>query len=240
MLELILLQVITFAVVIAVLHFLFGSQLKVALNRLQVLHQESLEKEEILNKELERAKVQVDAEIARSKEEAKHIIENAKQSAERVGREAAERAQVEAKKLIDEAQERSKRLESEVLASVDEKAVGLSQELIRYIFTQEDQKVLHVHLIDELIEELKKIDKARLAVQAQHAEVLTSWPLSTQEKQDLEEVLTAKLGREIPVEEKSDPSLIFGIVIRLGGLVVDGSLKNKLARAVQAMRSKKL
>lgn len=240
MLELILLQVITFAVVIAVLHFLFGSQLKVALNRLQVLHQESLEKEEILNKELERAKVQVDAEIARSKEEAKRIIESAKQSAERVGREAAERAQAEAKKMIDEAQERTKRLESEVLASVDEKAVGLSQELIRYTFSQEDQKVLQVHLIDELIEELKKIDKARLAVQAEHAEVLASRPLTLKEKQDLREVLVAKLGREISVEEKSDPSLIFGIVIKLGGLVVDGSLKNKLARAVQAMRSKKI
>ena len=70
-LQLIFIQVITFAVIVGILNFLFGSQLKIALNRLQVLHQESLEKEEILNKELERAKVQVQSEIARAKEEAR-------------------------------------------------------------------------------------------------------------------------------------------------------------------------
>ncbi len=48
MVQLILLQIVTFAVLIAVLYFFFGNQLKVALNRLQVLHQESLEKEEVL------------------------------------------------------------------------------------------------------------------------------------------------------------------------------------------------
>jgi len=50
----------------------------------------------------------------------------------------------------------------------------------------------------------------------------------------------SKLGYDLPVDEKSDPSLIFGIVIRLGGLVVDGSLKNKLSRAMSAMRMKRV
>jgi len=238
MIQLILLQVITFALLIAAGYFFFGNQLRIALNRLQVLHQESLEKEEILTKELERAKVQSQAEINRSKEEAKVILENARQNAEQIARAAAERSQHEAKKLVADAEEKIKRLQVEVAAGAEEKAVRLAQDLIQYTFSQEEQKSLHSHLIDELIEELKKVDKNRIAVKTDRAEVLTSIDLTPAEKQALKEVLVSKLGYELPVEEKRDPSLIFGIVIRLGGLVVDGSLKNKLSRAMSAMRMK--
>lgn len=237
MVQLILLQIVTFAVLIAVLYFFFGNQLKVALNRLQVLHQESLEKEEVLTKELDRAKIQCAAEINRSKEEAKVILENARQNAEQMVRQATERSQAEAKKMAAEAAEKIKRMEAEVLSAAEEKAVRFAQELIQYTFSQEEQKSLHAHLIDELIEELKEVDKTRIAVKADRAEVVTSMVLSPAKKQALKEVLVSKLGYDLPMEEKSDPSLIFGIVIRLGGLVIDGSLKNKLSRAMSAMRA---
>lgn len=228
--------IVFFIGLIVVLNFFWGSQLKVALNRLQILHQESLEKEEVLNKELERAKIQSQSEIARSKEEAKNIMDEARRNAEKISLEATERAQIEAKKMIDEATEKAKRLEHEILASIDEKAAGLAQELIKYTFTQKGYEALHSHLIDELIEELKKVDKNRMAVKVDRALVLTSSALTPQEEHKLKEILVSKLGYELTIEEKIDTSLIVGMVIKLGGLVIDGSLKNKLMRARVALK----
>jgi len=237
-LQLVLIQVATFVVIVIVLHLLFGSQLRNALGRLQVLHQESLEKEEILNKEIEKARIQAKNEIDRSQEEARAIIENAKKAAEEAGAEAALQAQAQTQKLLQEAVEKSKRMEQEVLATVEKRAVELSAELIQYTFTAKGQEILHRQLIDELIEELSKVDRDRLAVKVDRAEVVTSAELSAQEKEQLKKILSSKLGYDVPLQESVDPSLIVGMMIKLGGLVADGSLKNKLARAMACLRSK--
>jgi len=177
-LPLIILQVVTFIVIVLVMRFLFGSQLKIALNRLQVLHQESLEKEEILNKELERAKAQAEAEISRAKEEAKLIVDTAKRNSEKSTAEAIERAQLESKRTIAETVEKAKRLEAEVLAQAENKSVELAQELIKFVFSQKDLENLHSQLINELIDELGKVDRSRITVKTDRAEITSSQALS--------------------------------------------------------------
>lgn len=235
--QLVLIQILTFVIVIIALRFLFGSHLKTALNRLQVLHQESLEKEEILNKELEKARIQSQGEISRAQEEAKLIVDTAKRNAEKIALEAAEGAQLQTKKMMAEASERAKKVEAEVSAGAQEKALELAQELIKATFTPKGQAILHGQLIDELIDDLRAVDKSRLAVKVDRAEIMTSAPLTPEEKKKLKDILVSKLGYELPLEEKIDETLIVGIVIKLGGLVADGSLKNKLNKTLNEVRS---
>ncbi len=237
-LQLILIQIATFVIIVIFLRFLFGSQLRAALNRLQVLHQESLEKEEILNKEIEKARIQAKNEIERSEQEAKIIIENAKKAAEAAAEEAAQAAQARADKMVEEALEKTKRLEAEVMATVEKRALELSAKLIQETFTTKGQEALHRQLIDELIDELAKVDRERLAVKVDRAEVVTSAELTTQEKEKIKKVLSSKLGFDVPVDESVDPSLIVGMMIKLGGLVADGSLRNKLGRAMASLSAK--
>ncbi|MFA5039485.1 MAG: F0F1 ATP synthase subunit delta [Candidatus Omnitrophota bacterium] len=237
LLKLVLLQVMTFVVIIILLRFFFGSQLKNALGRLQVLHQESLEKEEVLTKEIEKARIQAENEIARSKETAKAILEEARQAAEKVGLEAVEQAQAQAKKIIAETQERAKKIEIEVRAETEKKAIGLARELIGLIFSSEGQERFHRELIDELIDDLGQVDKERLAIRATRAEVSSSVPLSPEEKKKFSEVLFSRLGHNLPIDESVDPGLIMGMVLKLGGLVIDGSLKNKLHKAMLVLNA---
>lgn len=237
-LQLILIQVVTFVVIVIFLRLLFGNQLRSALGRLQVLHQESLEKEEILNKELEKARIQAKNEIERSEQEAKVIIENAKKAAEVAAEEAAQAAQVRADKTVQEALEKTKRMEVEVMATVEKRALELSAKLIQETFTAKGQETLHRQLIDELIDELAKVDRERLAVKVDRVEVVTSAELSPQEKEKIKKVLSSKLGFDVPLVESVDPSLIVGMMIKFGGLVADGSLRNKLNRAMAGLRAK--
>ncbi len=236
---LVLIQIVTFVVIIIVLQLLFGSHLQNALKRLQALHQESLEKEEILNKELQRAKAQSQSEIARSKEEAKKIIESARKSAEKISLEASERADIEIRKVMAEAQQKAKSIESEVLAGAEEKSVELSRDLIKLTFTQRGCEALHAQFIEELIEELRKLDREKLPVKVDKVEVMTSAALGPAAKKGLKELFSEKLGKDVAIEEKVDDSLIIGIIIRLGGLIIDGSLKNKLSKAMNVLRTQK-
>lgn len=238
LLKLILLQVLTFVVIIILLRFFFGSQLKNALNRLQVLHQESLEKEEVLTKEIDKARIQAENEIARSKETARAIVEEARKAAEQAGQQVAEDAQVQAKKLIVDAQERSRKIEAEVRAETEKKAVGIARDLIAMIFSANGQERFHRELIDELIDDLSRVDKEKLAIKASRAEIVTSVPLTDEEREKLSRVLSQQLGYALPMEEKVDSDLVMGMVLKLGGLVIDGSLKNKLGKAVVSLHAR--
>ncbi|MFB3918812.1 ATP synthase F0 sector subunit b [Candidatus Velamenicoccus archaeovorus] len=237
-LQLILFQVVTFVVIVIVLRFLFGSQLRAALNRLQALHQESLEKEEILNKEIEKARIQAKNEIERSEQEARAIVDNAKKEAEVAAQETILATQAQAEKMVQEAVEKTRRLEAEVMATVEKRALEFSVKLIQETFTAKGQEALHRQLIDELIDELTKVDRERLAVKVDRAEIVTSAELSPQEKEKIKKVLSAKLGFDVPLDESVDPSLIIGMMIKLGGLVADGSLRNKLSRAMAGLHAK--
>lgn len=236
-LQLIFFQIITFVVIIAILRFVFGSQLKVALNRLESLHQESLEKEEILNKEIDRARAQSQSEIARSKEEARLIIDNARKNAERIAQDGVAQAHLQAKKMLIEAQQNAKSLEGRIRETASEKAVGIARDLIAAVFSERGQAVMHEQLIEELLDELDKVDRGRLAADATTAQVTSAQMLAPSQKERLKSILTSKTGRDISLEEKIDPALVEGVVITMGGIVIDGSLQNKLQKVLDARKT---
>jgi F-type H+-transporting ATPase subunit b len=237
-LQLVLIQIATFIVIFVALRLLFGSQLKVALDRLQELQQESLEKEEILNKEIERARSQAQSEIARSKEEARLIVENAKKAAERAGQDGVEQAQVQVRKVLNDATQQAQQITASVTAEAAAKAVALAEELVTRIFTQRGWAAVHAELTREFLDEFAKVDKERLGAPAAKVEIITAGPLDASVRGKLDELLREKLGRGIAVEEKNDPALVMGVVLQMGGLVVDGSLRNKLRKAMDALRQR--
>lgn len=233
--QLILIQVLTFIVIVVVFYLLSGRHLRGALTRLQALHQENLEKEEVLSKELDRAKALAQSEIARGREEAKQIVEGARREHEKIGREAAEKAEAAARKLLQEAQVRAKRMEAEILGSVEERSRMLAAEVIRSVFTAEDNKLLHSQLVRELVEEMKKIERGRLGAAGGRAQVLTPVALAAGDRHMLEEVFSSRIGTPVTLEEILDPDLILGVIVKFGSLVIDASLKNKLGKAMAAL-----
>jgi F-type H+-transporting ATPase subunit delta len=51
----------------------------------------------------------------------------------------------------------------------------------------------------------------------------------------LTEALTAKLQREVKVNTNIDQTLLGGVVIRAGDIVIDGSIKGRLAKLAEAL-----
>ena len=57
------------------------------------------------------------------------------------------------------------------------------------------------------------------------------------QQQKLAQALSTKLGREVKMTSKVDKSILGGVVIRSNDLVIDGSVRARLAKLAEAMNS---
>ncbi len=78
---------------------------------------------------------------------------------------------------------------------------------------------------ERVMEHMKVID----------AEVTTAAPLSADERERLQQRLTASTGRTVTMSTKVDPALIGGVVTRIGSTVYDGSVATQLAAMRQRL-----
>jgi len=62
------------------------------------------------------------------------------------------------------------------------------------------------------------------------AEVVSAKKLNAEQRKSIEQGLKRRFGKDVELIEKVDKSLIGGAVIRAGDLVIDGSVKGKLAK----------
>lgn len=70
------------------------------------------------------------------------------------------------------------------------------------------------------------------------AYVTSAKPLSDAQRTALADNLNRSLGKAVTIEETVDPSLLGGLVVKVGSKMVDASLKSKLERLELAMKDK--
>ncbi len=85
--------------------------------------------------------------------------------------------------------------------------------------------------IQHLFAELKANQERTVDV-----EVSTAFSLSDDIQQKLNEALTKKLERDIRVSTVVDKNLLGGILVRAGDIVIDGSVRGRLAKLTESMK----
>ena len=68
------------------------------------------------------------------------------------------------------------------------------------------------------------------------AEVTSAHPLNDRQIAELKAKLRARMGRDVAVNAAVDPSLLGGIVVRLGSQMIDASIRTKLNTLATAMK----
>jgi F-type H+-transporting ATPase subunit delta len=68
------------------------------------------------------------------------------------------------------------------------------------------------------------------------AQVVSAAPLSDAQSAALAEALRKSAGAKLAIQSRIDPSLLGGLVVRLGSRMIDASLKSKLNRLQLAMK----
>lgn len=68
------------------------------------------------------------------------------------------------------------------------------------------------------------------------AEVTSAVPLSDQQTDDLKATLKAKTGKDVTLTQSVDPSLLGGLIVKIGSRMVDSSIRTKLNSMKIAMK----
>ncbi len=215
-----------------VLRYIFSRNLNVALTRLNSLHEENLVKEAQLTEELKRAQEEREAEIAKGKEAADALIEEAKQEAIKTRLIMEEEARQQSEKIIAQAKEEVKELKEKLNREMQKQSLDLAIRMIEETFNETDKEELQHQFITEIIQEIGKLPKEKFTVTSDKVKVIASYALQDKQRETLKKVLAEKLERNIALEESVDKDLISGLTVEIGGLVIDGTLRNKLSRVI--------
>jgi len=189
---------------------------------------------------LEDARVAAEARADAEKEAAK-ILAEAQAEASRVIREATERALVASREVkataeaegiksrelaaVEAGQERN-RILGDLRGQVAALAIAAAQKLIGESL---DDKRQHA-LLDELFSGVKSgklVVLEDVDLKGGAAEVTSALPLSPSEQDAVKKNLLAKVGAQ-EVTFNVDPSILGGLVIKVGDKVLDGSVSGKL------------
>jgi F-type H+-transporting ATPase subunit delta len=89
--------------------------------------------------------------------------------------------------------------------------------------------------------QLPAIARAFRALAAAHrgettAEVTSAHPLSPSQVDALKQQLRARVGRDVSVDLAVDPSLLGGLVVKIGSQMIDSSIKTRLNALAHAMK----
>lgn len=231
--QLIIILLVTNVVLFLGLRLIFHRQLDVAIQRLQKLHQENLDREAQLKREYELAQEEHRQEVERGKQEAVKIKEMAKEGMNRLKEEIVARAKEEAEALIASGKKEAEEYKELAKQELEKKAIQLSLELVKSTFSSDAVESLHAQFIDEIIAVINKLDDPRLKIQANEVKISAAFPINEKQKAALLSTLNQKTGRQLNLEVKIDESIIAGLIINLGELILDASLQNRLKRALE-------
>ena len=68
------------------------------------------------------------------------------------------------------------------------------------------------------------------------AEVTSAHPLDSDQVDALKQQLRTRVGREVAVDLSVDPSLLGGLVVKIGSQMIDSSIKTRLNSLAHAMK----
>ncbi len=108
---------------------------------------------------------------------------------------------------------------------LDEKVRGVNPLARNLVYLLADKN--KVNWIGEITEAYHHLVDKHNGIQ--HAEVKTAVPLDDTEKAKLEATLNAVTGTKVVVKTEVDPGLVGGMVARIDGKLLDGSLQSKLS-----------
>lgn len=235
MMQLILVQVATFVALVLVLKKLLYSETGKALRRLQWLNRENETKAQELCNKMQKAERECQQKIRQAEEEIMRFKNVAKTETEHLRAKILEGAKKDSEKIIAQAEKIKDDMRSEIAVEMDVKALYFGCELLQKIFDEEVLNYIHNRLITQIIIAIEKLDFEQVEQGVSCVEVFSPYPLGSK-GQELKGIFSLKTKREINLVEKIDEKLIAGIVVKIGNLLLDGSISNKLEEARQDLK----
>lgn len=232
----IVVHVVVLIAIVAVVRLILIRQAAGAIARVKQVEDEVRKKEEQIRREIE----DHEKTFASQKESAEREIQtrqdDAKREAASMKEQAAASAKADGQKILDQAHKDVDKMKEQLALQTEEKAVEYGGKVFKLVFSDLMTEELDRMFIAELIEALGEIEKGSITVESGEAEITTAHPLSEEQKSQIEEVLSSNIHEGTTITEQSDEALMGGLILKMGSLEIDGSLRNRYEESVEEVR----
>jgi F-type H+-transporting ATPase subunit b len=198
---------------------------------------------------LEDARIAAEAR-ANAEKEAKAILAEAQNNAAQKVREATERADAAAREIIAQAEAQANKIREEArLEAAQERdrillelrgqiaslAIAAAQKLIGEAL---DEKRQHA-LLEEFFSGVKSgkvVVLENVELSGDSAEVISALPLLPHEQETVKRDILSKMGEQATVSFRVDPSIMGGLIVKVGDKILDGSVVGQLENLRQSLQ----
>jgi len=233
-----LFQIFNFAVLCILLYaWAYKPILKMLENRKQKIAQ-GLEDARVASEARANAELEATKIIAEAQNKANQVVRESTDRAETAALEIRAAAEAEATKereaALAEVQDERDRMLGDLRTQIAALAIAASQKLVGESL---DEKRQHA-LINEFFSGVRAGNVVVLEgvkLSGASAEVTSALPLSAEEIDSVKNDLLSKVGSQATVSFRVDPSILGGLVIRVGGKVLDASVAGQLESLRQSI-----
>ena len=235
LIQLIIIQLLTFAAIVFVLKRLLYTETNREIRRLTKLKEENLEKQTELEQKISAAENIYKESLARTEGEARVIRVKTEEEARKLKTAMIDEAKAEAEQIVKTAFNAREKMREEIELGMRKRAPLLASQILKEVISPKAREVLHEELVKDVIAKIKKMEKTETKVKADRAEIVTAYPLQKAEKNELMQAVHGMFGREISFSEEEDERLAAGVIIKAGTLVIDGSLDNRMKQVCETL-----
>jgi len=231
--QLIIIQIVTFFAIVLILRKLLYAETARETQRLRVLREENSVKEKELAEKMQAAEGAYGERLAKAEEDVRELRAKTEKEVEELRKGTTDKAKEEAEEIISSAVNAREKMRDEIRNEVHKKIPGIAAQIFSEFLSPKVRQLTHRELLKEVVSQVGKTDKAKFNVKTKTGELISAYPLAKNEKTELLSSVFKKLGHKISFEEKEDKNLVAGVAIKLGTLVIDGSLENRLHQLEQ-------
>ena len=237
MITMVVVTVLFFVGMIVFMKKYFGREVTSAISHLDKQTGEYIQKEEAVKKQYEDAKRQ-----------SQEILANAQKDAQQQRDEMLKQAHTEQDKIVGEAHRQAeeviKQADNARLAllndqeqKINERAVLKAAHLLAGALPDDLKAEIHAKWLVNLVESsFENLDRLKIPGGTTEVSVVSAFPLTAPQREKLVSKLTEKLGFKVALAEQVDPDIMAGLVVTIGSLCLDGSLRFKIQEVARGER----
>lgn len=232
-------QIVNFLILLVILRaWVYEPVVRMMENRRKTIAQ-GLEDARIAAEARASAEEQAKTILAEAQANAAHKIREAMERAEVAAREIRAQAEADATKareaaLAEAAQERD-RILADVRGQISVLAMAAAQKIIGEVLDEKRQHAL-INAFFSGVKSGKVVVLENESISGASATVTSALPLTDEEQEAVKKDVLSRMGAQATISFRVDPSILGGLVIRVGDKVLDGSVVGQLEAMRQSLK----
>jgi hypothetical protein len=229
LIPLILIQTLIFAGLVFFLRQILTKDVRLATQHLKQQEEEYAKKEAELKKKLSESQTYYEETLKKANDETGLTRTQSTREIQELRESTLEASRTQSEEIIQRANKTAEQIKLELTSNMEKKALHYACDLIQEALPVSLQKTIHIQWLKELVaSKLDALDRMHLPEDLKEVEVKVAFPMGAEERTQLKKKLKEKLKQDVEIKEVEDLEIIAGMVICVGGIVLDGSLASRI------------